>query len=502
MNGQPGQPVRVANQRGHPESDRPWSIETHGIDAIPDAERHGSPQDLFWIWFAANISVLAVTYGGFLVIFYGLNLWQAAIATAAGVVISFLLVGFISLAGKRAGAPTLVLSRAPFGVLGNTLPTIVSYVTLAGFEIVSASLATLAVQTVLGRLGMSTGDVTLGIAFVIIAALAVAISLLGHATIQRVQVWFTIAFGALTVVFIGLELNRVDWHKAAALPRGSLLAGLLGGLSIILAGTGLTWTNTAADYSRYLPRAARAGSVVWWTVFGASLPLIVLILFGALLAAGNPAVATSANPIGVLAAPLPTWFLVPYLLTAVGGLIAEVVMSSYSGGLNLLTLGLRVARYKSIVIDSVLLIAGSVYILFFAPSFFAPFEGFLVTVGVPLAAWAAIFLVDLWVLHRDGYSEPDLYHAGACYRALNPAGVASLVLATAAGWGLVTSTSPAFGWVGYLLPFVGGSTGAVGASSIGLIIGFLLAAVLYAALAWLLPDRQQRPARSAAHAAP
>jgi nucleobase:cation symporter-1, NCS1 family len=467
----------------HPGSDRPWSIETHGIDAIPDAERHGSPRDLFWIWFAANISVLSVTYGGFLVIFYGLNLWQAVVATLVGVILSFLLVGFISLAGRRAGAPTLVLSRAPFGVVGNALPTIVSYVTLVGFEIILTCLAALAAQTVLGRLGMSTSNVTLAIAFVIIAALAVAISLLGHATIQRVQTWFTVAFGVLSIVFIGLELNKVDWHKVAALPQGKLVAGLLGGVSIIMAGTGITWTSAAADYSRYLPRNARPGPVVWWTVFGACLPLVILIVFGSLLAASNPSVATSSNPIGVLAAPLPTWFLVPYLLTAVGGLVAEVLMSSYSGGLNLLTLGLRVARYKSIMIDSVLLVAGSVYILFFSPSFFAPFEGFLLTVGVALAAWAAIFLVDLWMLRGGGYFERDLYDVHGRYGAVNAAGLTSLVLATAVGWGLVTSTSPVFSWVGYLLRFVGGTKGAIGASSIGLVIAFALAGILYPLLA-------------------
>ncbi len=484
----------------HPGTDQPWSIETHGIDAIPDAERHGSPRDLFWIWFAANISVLSVTYGGFLVIFYGLNLWQAIVATLVGVIVSFLLVGFISLAGKRAGAPTLVLSRAPFGVVGNALPTVVSYVSLVGFEIILTSLATLAVQTVLGRLGMSTGKATLAIGFVIIAALAIAISLLGHATIQRVQMWFTVAFGVLSIVFIGLEVGKVDWHKVAGLPQGSLLAGLVGGISIIMVGTGITWTNAAADYSRYLPRSASSGRVVWWTVFGAGLPLIILIVFGSLLAANNPSVATSSNPIGVLAGPLPTWFLVPYLLTAVGGLVAEVLMSSYSGGLNLLTMGLRVARYKSIVIDSVLLVVGSVYILFFAPSFFAPFEGFLFTVGVPLAAWAAIFLVDMWLV-RGGYSEPDLYHVHGRYGAVNLAGVISLVLATAIGWGLVTSTSPVFSWVGYLLQFVGGTKGAIGASSIGVIIGFALAGILYAVLALAGLGRQQpRLSGTAAHA--
>lgn len=496
--------VISARADGYPDSDRPWSIESHGIDAIPDAERHGRPSDLFRIWFAANISVLAVTYGGFLVIFYGLDLWQAALTAVVGVIVSFALVGLISLAGKRAGAPTLVLSRAPFGVIGNAVPTVVSYVTLVGFEIVAASLAALAAQTVLGRLGVSTSTASLAVSFAVITLLAVGVSLLGHATIQRVQAWFTVAFGGLTVVFIGLDLGQVQWHKVAALPRGSFVAGLLGGLSIIMAGTGITWTNAAADYSRYLPRNARSGRVVWWTVLGSSLPLIILIVFGSLLAAGNPSVATSANPIGVLAAPLPTWFLVPYLLTAVGGLVAEVVMSSYSGGLNLLTLGLRVARYKSIVIDSALLVAGSVYILFFAPSFFAPFQGFLVTVGVPLAAWAAVFAADLFLLRGDGYAEADLYRVRGRYGAVNPAAVGSMVLATAVGWGLVTSASPAFSWVGYLLRFAGGRKGAIGGSSLGLIIGFLLAAILYTALTGLAGRRRPGPgpaARTAARAA-
>jgi nucleobase:cation symporter-1, NCS1 family len=130
----------------------------------------------------------------------------------------------------------------------------------------------------------------------------------------------------------------------------------------------------------------------------------------------------------------------------------------------------------------VLLVAGSVYILFISPSFYAPFEGFLLAVGVPLAAWAAIFLADLFLLRGGGYLEQDLYCARGRYGAVNAAGVASLVLATAVGWGLVTSTSPAFGWVGYLLRFAGGPKGAVGASSIGLFIGFALAGTCYAVM--------------------
>jgi len=61
-------------------ADRPWAIETHGIDAIPDAERHGQPAELFWIWVAANIGLLGVTDGALLVVYYRLDLWQAAVA--------------------------------------------------------------------------------------------------------------------------------------------------------------------------------------------------------------------------------------------------------------------------------------------------------------------------------------------------------------------------------------------------------------------------------------
>ena len=59
-----------------PESDRVWSIETHGIDPIPESDRHGTPKELFSIWCAANIAILGVAYGGYLVAFSGLNLWQ------------------------------------------------------------------------------------------------------------------------------------------------------------------------------------------------------------------------------------------------------------------------------------------------------------------------------------------------------------------------------------------------------------------------------------------
>ncbi|HEX5936293.1 MAG TPA: cytosine permease [Actinomycetota bacterium] len=467
---------------GQPDSDRVWNIETNGINPIPDSERHGNAKELFWIWCASNISILGITYGAFLVAFYGLNLWQGLLAGALGTILSFLLVGYVSLAGMLGGAPTLVLSRAPFGVTGNAIPTTISYLSLVGWEIILVALATLAAQTVLDRIGAPTGDVTLAISFAVIAAITIGIGLLGHATIVTIQTWFTWAFAAMTVVFLVLMIPEIDWDAVSALPSGSFWRGFVGGTSIIMAGLGIGWVNAAADYSRYLPRRSRPGAVVGWTVLGGSVAPLILIGVGVLLTANNPDLA-GADPIGALAEPLPTWFLIPYLLTAVGGLLAGAVLDIYSSGLNLLALGVRLPRYQSVAIDGVLMLVGNIYILFFAQDLVGPFTGFLITLGVPLAAWASIFLVDMFRFRRrDGYDETDLYRPSGRYGRFHWPGLIAFGVATFIGLGLIVSTASIFSWVGYLLRWFGWDDGALAGSSIGVFVGFLLAGSLYAIL--------------------
>ena len=465
-----------------------WSVEANGINVVPNEERSARPRQLFFIWCAANIGLLGLAYGAYLVAFYGLNLWQAVLAGALGSTLSFLLVGFIALAGTKGGAPTMTLSRAAFGVEGNKLPAFVSWISLVGWETILVSLATLSAGTILHRLGLGDGKPQLAVAFAVVAAATIAIAMLGYDTILAVQRWFTWTFAVLTLVYFVVAAHTIDLHRATSLPSGDP-AGFVSGVSIVMAGLGLGWVNAGADYSRYLPRTTRPRAVVGWTTFGASIAPIVLIAFGVLVAASNKDLASAANPISALADPLPVWFLVPYLVAGVGGLIAGAVMDIYSSGLNLLALGVRLPRHKSVLIDGVVMVAGSIYIVFFSRGFFAPFQGFLITLGVALAAWSAIFLADLGLYRRDGYDEAELYDAHGRHGAVNVAGVTSFVLGTGVGLGLVTSTSPAFSWAGYLLGAVGGRTGTIGSGSLGLFIGFAVAGVLYAALSCVARPR-------------
>ena len=409
-------------------------IEANGINVIDESERTGTPAQLFWPWCASNVSVLAVSYGAF-VLGFGLSLAQALVAAVAGAVLSFLLVGFVSIAGKRGSAPTLVLSRAAFGRHGNALPGAVSYLLLVGWETVLVSLATFATATVFARLGWGDGNLTKVVAFLVVAGVIVAAGILGFDAIMRLQKWLTIAMIAATLVYLALTVDHVDLGAAGALPAGGASA-VIGASILVMTGFGVGWVNSAADYSRYLPRKASTRGVVFWPTFGGSLPVVVLVGYGVLLCASDDQLsqAVALDPIGALTTILPTWFLVPFALVAIGGLVSGAVLDIYSSGLTLLALGLRTQRWVAAAIDGVLMILGTIYIVWVADSFLGVFMAFLIVLGVPMAAWCGIFLADLLLRRRD-YDERKLFdHSAAGYGSVTspqPMSVAAAMSSTA-----------------------------------------------------------------------
>ena len=459
---------------------RALQIEANGINVISDAERKGRPSGLFWPWFAANVSVLGLSYGSF-VLGFGISFWQALAVGIIGIVVSFLLCGFIAVAGKRGSAPTMVLGRAAFGVRGNKLPAAVSWLLTVGWETVLIILATLATATVFTRLGWGGGTSTEVVALIVVVALTIFGGVMGFNTIIRMQSVITVVTGVLTIAFIVLAAGKVNWATVSALPAGSA-QNVTGALVLVMTGFGLGWVNAAADYSRYLPRRASGRGVVGWTTVGSSLAPIVLLAFGLLLAGSSAALSTAigANPIGALTSLLPTWFLVPFVIVAVLGLVGGSVLDIYSSGLALLTLGVRVPRYAAALIDGSVMIAGSVYVVFFASDFVVQFEGFLITLGVPIAAWCGIMLADILLRRRD-YAEPELFTPAGRYGDVRLLPIATIVAGTVLGWGLVTNTNASWlTWQGYLLgPFgLGGKAGPWAFANLGVLLALALGFVV------------------------
>ena len=449
-------------------------LEINGTNFIAQNERSGSARSLFWPWAAANVSLLALSYGSF-VLGFGISFWQATFAAIIGTIASFFLVGISSLAGKRANAPTMTLSRAAFGVKGNIVPGLFSYLIFVGWETVLVSLATLATETVLTRVGNIEPNVSRVIGFSIAAGLTIVGGVLGFKVIMRIQKVLTILTITLTAGYIALTAHLVNWDSVSAIPNGNIQA-FLGALIFVITGIGLGWVNCAADYSRYLPRTVSSRGVVGWTVFGASIVPITLVIYGSMLAGSSKDLSEKIgmDPIGALTTLVPTWFLIPFAAVAILGLIGGAILDLYSSGLALISVGVPIKRHVAASIDAVIMAIGTIYIVWIAKDFFGPFQGFLITLGVPIAVWSAIFVADVFMRKRD-FKEEDLFNPKGIYGAWNLRSLSLVAVGAIIGWGFVTNTFASWlSWQGYFMGLIGGKDGAWAYSNVGVIFALAI----------------------------
>lgn len=475
-------------------------LETRGIEPVPENECNGNPGQLFWVWFAANISILGLPLGATLVAFHQLAIWQVVIVALIGAGGSFALVGVISIAGRRGRAPSLTLSRAIFGVRGNIGPTLVSLISRVGWETVNTTTAAfvlLALSSILFNTPTEAKSApVLTLVFIaLFTLLTLAVSGLGHATLLLIQKWATYVFGALNLLVGGFLCATIDWPGVFSASPAPVSAVIIG-IGIMAAGTGIGWANAGADMSRYQKSSVSAAQLVASAAWGAGIPLVLLITLGGVLTVGNHALASATDPIAAIRSLLPSWMAVPYLVSAFGGLLLSNHLSVYSAGLTTLTLGVRIKRVQAVVVDIVAIFCGSIYFMLFADSFYGPFITFISLTAIPITAWVAIFVVDL--LHRHCYSANDLlnvspssaywYSGGIEWRALSAWAVALLlglcftrVGSNDADW----FTGPlADSWLGH--------------NGLGWVVTFIVAGGLYALLGGARDRRL--PAQDSAHA--
>ena len=468
-----------------------FDVEINGPNTIQESERSGTARSLFWPWAGANVSLLALSYGAFFLGF-GISFKQATYAAIIGTIASFFLVGISSLAGKRSNAPTMVLTRASFGVKGSVVPGLLSYLIFVGWETVLVSLATLATGTVFSRVGGVGHNLALILGFVIAVSLTVFGGVLGFTVIMRLQKILTVVTVVMTVVYVGLTFDSVNWSSVTAIKDGST-QGFIGALIFGVTGIGLGWVNCAADYSRYLPRTVSSKAVVGWTVFGASVVPIVLVIYGAALSGSSKELsdAIAMDPIGALTSLLPTWFLIPFALVAILGLVGGAILDLYSSGLALVSIGVPIKRHQAASIDAIIMLAGSIYIVWIADNFFFPFQGFLITLGVPIAVWSAIFVADV-VMRSKAYSEKDLYDPRGIYGSVNKSSIGLMVIGSIVGWGFVTNTFASWlSWQGYFLPLIGGKEGPWAYSNIGVVLALIIGFVGHIVLARKTISKQE-----------
>jgi NCS1 family nucleobase:cation symporter-1 len=470
------------------------TIESNGVNPVPDAERRGKPRGLFAVWFAWNISILGISYGIF-VFGLGLNVWQTIVAGTIGYLVSSALVGVLAVGGPRTGLPTLVQTRFAFGIKGNRIPAFFAYLSNMGWKVTIITLASTTGANLFAKLWPSafaktdgsSETFTIVLWFVVVLAVTMAVSVLGHQFIMKLEVWISWVTGIMTVAFLGFVVREIKWTHLGDAPAGGPLV-FIGGIIMAMTLVGLGFLNYGGDFARYLPRDTPARGVIGWTAVGLSLPVVLLLAFGALLVGGDPKLggATASDPIGALTELLPMWFFVPFSIVIVISLVSAAITGMYSSGLALMAVGVPLRRSVTTMINAVIIAAGAFYLLFISTSFLATFQSFLSLIAVMMGTMGGIQLVDFIRQRRAGWNTDMANPRGYGGRDGRWTAILSLIAGTVVGLGLVTSSDPNFGKITGFLLTEQGRSGVFGASGLGIVVAMVLGAALYAVLTFKL----------------
>ena len=447
----------------------PPIVEAHGIDLIPDSERHGRPRDLFGMWLGGNLNVFYVVNGA-VVISMGLSLTQSLLAIVLGN-LAFLAVGFTSLQGPRTGTSTFAMSRASYGPNGGRLLALFNWVTCVGFEASGLALVVLAALAICEKAGLGASTWLKIVLILVATAIQAVLPLLGHRAIllaQRRLAWLS------TIVFIVMAILAGPKVHLGHLAHGSGWAPVTWAIALVASAGGLSWANTGSDYSRYLNRSASPRKVFWYAAGGGFLPAVLLEVLGAAIAS---ATSSASDPIGGIPAVLPGWVAVPYLIFAIVTLLAVNTLDLYSSGLTLQAAGLKLARWHCVVIDTAICTA-LCFLVIFSGQFNTYYTDFLGLLIIWLAPWLAIYVVDA-LLRRQRYDAAalvDTSRQGRYWRngGLFLPGIAAQLLGMAASALWISSAA-----------FVGPLSTAVGGSDFSVFTGLAVGGLAY----WLLARR-------------
>ena len=390
--------------------------------------------------------------------------------------VSFLPLGLGTLAGKWSGQPTMVVSRATFGIVGNLLPAILAVVTrllwaaaLLGMlgASVTAGLRAAGIAETADPLALSGGIATAGL------VVAAAIAGFGYGMIAIVAAVASVLAGILVVIVLVVTAPALDMDAALAIPDGDWSLVVTGAV-LVFSLVGLAWANSAGDLARYQAKGTIGAGAVLFASFGATLPAFALVAWGAALASSDPELgaALATDPIAALAGLLPAALALPLVLAVAVSLLAAAALALYSGGFALLATGIRTSRPMSVVIGVVVTGAIAAPLVAGAPSLEVLLRDVLTTLAVPVAAWAGIFGAETMIRTRRVHS-PSLLQSGGVYPPVRWVNTAMLVVASVIGWGFTSASLALLDGQGYLWRLTG-ATGPVAESDAGVAVALLI----------------------------
>jgi nucleobase:cation symporter-1, NCS1 family len=407
----------------------------------------------FWVWLPISGSLLP----------FGLALWlrslgltseQSLTAALLGIFASAGVVAVGAIAGKRSSLPTLVLSRAAFGVFGNLAPATILVVSRLFWAMVLVSLGYMLIAqnfaSTASISGVSEPVSWLAVTILVVLVLgSVVLSSLGG----RSLIWAQRLSGALgiaTAIIITIAKVGAEGLATDTLQTGSWLRAL-GASVVIFAIFGLAWSSASSDYAAGLPVNVRGWKVAGWAILSmgavpALLSVFALIAFGSIT---DKDFALSFQ--GLVAGSDMSALAVIVQISIILTLVTTIGMALRSSSMSFESVQLKFKASLATPIIAAVSIALAVVGLsrLGASGFWFNLHGYALFLAVPVAAWSGIFVSDV-LIRRIAYHEVSLSRGYGFYKAINLTNTIGWLVAVTLGWGLLKSELIEFKWLGYL----------------------------------------------------
>lgn len=383
--------------------DQPWKVEQNELEPIPLSERHGKPSELLGMWFGGNINYQVITTG-ILLGTLGLGFRHLFTAILVGNILGCTVLGLASIMGPKTGNAGIITSRACFGMKGAFLPSAISLFSVLGWFCISSMIAIMALERLLVIAGMADSVALKVVCAIVVVGLEVLIAFYGHATIIKYQTLMCVILGILFIGMLLFVLPAANFSYTGTIEgSGDKFVMWLIACGIAFSYP-LSWTNFASDYSRYLPKDTSWKRIAFSAGMGQGLALILCETLGVLFVTaigGSP-----DDPIEGLASVLPTWYLVPFLLSIAIGCIATDVLNCYTAGLGIKALRIPVKRVYATLSIGIFAVVFRIFAIYFV-HFFDMYHTWLTFIILWSCPWVIIVIIDYFMRHGN-YNEQDL----------------------------------------------------------------------------------------------
>jgi NCS1 nucleoside transporter family len=445
-------------------------VEEVGIRPVRPEERDSTALNQFWIWAGANIQPLNWILGA-LGIVLGLSLIETIIVLVIGNVIGCGLFGLFAIMGHRTGVNQMVLSRLAWGRRGAFFPSFAQLLMTAGWVGLNTWVVLDLVNGGFQELGFDAGTGTKYLVGLGIMVIQVLLGIFGFYAIRTFEKYTVPVAAVIMVIMSILAWNHsgVTWNQSTVhgADKFTAITQLMTAIGI---GWGIGWFAWASDYTRFVKPNVSTSKVFWSTSLGIFIPTVWLGALGASIASIN----SSADP-SLLVATVFGAMTVPILFLIIHGPIATNVLNVYSCSMAAKSLDLKIERWKISLGAGVF--ASVVLVAFIQSTNFATnFDNWQVSLTVWFSPWAAITLVDFYILRRSRVDVAGLYESPtrSIYGDVSMAAMVAFALGLVAGWACE------YGLVGALQGPIARAAGGVDFSWLA---GGLVAGVVYYVMA-------------------